>query len=80
MSSGAAYSARLGQVSSWLDAGWQIEEPVIQRSVYYTNAGRVCALELVLSSGDARRVVALEDAPAVQAFLKQRQLRVLDLA
>lgn len=80
MSRGSYGATHLHQVCAWLEAGWQIEEPVVQRSVYYTAAGRVSAFELVLHSPDERRVVALEAGPAVQAFLKQRDLVVLELA
>lgn len=80
MKRGAYGKIDLDQVGMWLEAGWQIEEPVVQRSVYYTVAGRVSAFELVLHCRDQRRVVALEAVPAVQAFLRQHALAVLELA
>lgn len=80
MSLGSDAQARLAELRAALEAGWQIVEPVVQRTVYYTTLGRVCALELVLHSADERRLIALEDAPEVQRLLQQRRLAVIDLA
>lgn len=79
MSVEASSRVDLRQVCAWLDVGYEIEEPIVQQSAYYTRRGRVCVLELVLNSCGQRRVVALDDLPEVQRFLKQRRLTVLDL-
>ena len=71
---------RITQLEDWLIAGWEIEEPVLQRSAYYRADGRVCAFEVVLCRRGERRAIALHDVPAVQTFLVQRRLAVLDLS
>lgn len=80
MASVGSDNQRLSQLQAWLDAGWVIEEPVLQRSVYHGLNGRVCAFEVVVRHRERRQVIALHDAPDVQLFLLQRRLAVLDLA
>jgi hypothetical protein len=72
-------TARLAQLESWLQAGGQIEEPVLQRSAYHSAAGRVCIFEVVVNQGGHRQVIALSDDPAVYLFFHRRQLSVLDV-
>ncbi len=70
---------RLDQLRSWLMAGWVIEEPVLQRSIYHGIHGRVTGFEVVVERGGERRVVALRDVPEVQNFMLERGLTVLEL-
>jgi hypothetical protein len=70
---------RLAQLESWLQAGGQIEEPVLQRSAYHSAAGRVCIFEVVVNCGGHRQVIALSDDPAVYSFFYHQQLKVLDV-
>lgn len=71
---------RLDQLRVWLAAGWQIEQPVLRRSMYYSSGGRVCGIEVVIEYRGERRVVALRDVPDVQSFLLERRVAVLELA
>ena len=71
---------RLKQPETWLAAGWQIEEPVLQRNLFHGPNGRTCSFEVVVHNAGERRVCGLRDAPDVQAFLVRQQLAVLDLS
>lgn len=71
---------RMSQLQAWLDAGWWIEEPVLQRSAYHGLNGRVWAFEIVVRRSEQRQVIVLPDAPPVHQFLQQQHLAVLDLA
>lgn len=71
---------RLFQLQAWLQAGGQIEEPVLQRSAYYSARGRVCMFEVVVNHGGVRRVIALADDPDVYVFLNQQRLSILDVS
>jgi hypothetical protein len=71
---------RLLQLQAWLQAGGQIEEPVLQRSAYHGMTGRVCVFEVIVSHGGDRRVIALSDDPAVYSWLSRQRLAVLDIS
>jgi len=71
---------RLDQLQTWLATGWRIEEPVLQRNAYHGPHGRTCAFEVVVNNAGERRVIGLRDAPAVQDFLLQQRLAILDLS
>lgn len=73
-------TSRLLQLQAWLEDGWSIEEPILQRSVYHRLYGRVCAYEVVVHQRDERRVIALRDKPGVQHWLCEHRLAVLDVA
>lgn len=68
------------QLQDWTEAGWRIEEPVVQRDAYYRSDGRVCAVEIVLRRGGERRVIALRDEPEVARLLHVQGIGVLDVA
>lgn len=76
----AQQNLRLSQLQAWMDAGGQIEEPVLQRSAYYSARGRVCMFEVVVNHGGVRRVIALADEPDVYLFLNQQRLSILDVS
>lgn len=71
---------RLSQLQVWMEAGGQIEEPVLQRSAYYRARGRVCMFEVVVNHGGVRRVIALAEDPDVYRFLDQQRLSILDMS
>lgn len=70
---------RLHQLQVWLAAGWTIEEPVLQRSAYYAQRGRVAAFEVVVRQRGERRAIVLPDVPDVHRFFDARRLAVLNL-
>lgn len=74
-----SHLVRLQQLQAWLAAGWVIEEPILVRSAFYEPGGRVCAFEIVVKQQNARRVIALPDAPDVQQFLGDQQLALLTI-
>jgi hypothetical protein len=80
MDSAQQTNLRLWQLQSWLRAGGQIEEPVLQRSAYHGVTGRVCIFEVVVNHGGSRRAIMLSDDPAVYTFLSQQHLAVLDVS
>ncbi len=70
---------RLGELIGWLAAGWQIEEPILQRSVLHGPRGRLCAFEVIVARAGERRVLALTDTAAVQRWLGQHEIKVLNI-
>jgi hypothetical protein len=76
----AQQNLRLSQLQAWMEAGGQIEEPVLQRSAYYSARGRVCMFEVVVNHGGVRRVIALAEDPDVYSFLDQQRLSILDVS
>lgn len=74
------HNPRLSQLEAWLRAGWQIEEPVLQRSAYHGAAGRICVFEVVVNHCGDRHVIALADEPDVYTFLDRHRLAILDVS
>jgi hypothetical protein len=68
---------RLELLQSWLDQGWQIEQPVLQRRVLYAATGQACVFEVVIIKCGEWRVIALSDGPDVYAFLMHHHLDVI---
>jgi len=55
-------------------AGWRLEGPVLERSVYISANGRASAFEFILRHECDCQVIAVPDCPEVRDFLRERQL------
>jgi hypothetical protein len=65
---------RLWWLQSQLAAGWRLEAPVLERSIFVSAAGRTSAFEFVLRNERGCQVIAIPDCPEVRHFLRERQL------
>jgi hypothetical protein len=70
---------RLDSLRRQLRHGWKIDAPVFGRDAYLSPAGRVRAVEFVLSDATGRQVIAIPDGPSVRDFLHQYGLSVVEL-
>lgn len=70
---------RLHQIMTWLSQGWQIEEPVLQRTILHGAAGSSGAFEVVMRRNDERRVLALNASSSIEDWLAQRSVSVLNI-
>lgn len=69
---------RLQQLQAYLAAGWQIEAPVLERRTFHGRAGATRVLEVILRAGDHRNLLTLHADPAVEQFIRDQQIAVLD--
>jgi hypothetical protein len=65
---------RLQWLQSQIAAGWRLEAPVLERSVYISANDRASAFEFVLRHERGYQVIAVPDCPEVLHFLQERQL------
>ena len=65
---------RLQWLQSQIAAGWRLEAPVLERSVYVGTNDRANAFEFVLRHERGCQVVTIPDCPEVRHFLQERQL------
>jgi hypothetical protein len=65
---------RLQWLQSQIAAGWRLEAPVLERSVYVSADGRASAFEFVLRHERDYQVIAIPDCPEVRDFLQEQQL------
>ncbi len=70
---------RLQQLQAYLAAGWQIEAPVLERSALHGRAGATRVLEVILRAGEHRNLLALPADPAVEQFIREQQIAVVDV-
>ena len=70
---------RLDWLLGQINAGWQLEAPVIERPVNYNTAGQASAFEFVLRHERGCQVVAVYDCPELRAFLRERGLECIAL-
>ena len=68
---------RLEWLKGQIQAGWQLEAPVIERPVFYTASGLVSAFEFVLRHERGCQVIAIHDCPELLAFLRERGLECI---
>ena len=69
----------LPELQRRLEAGWRIEEPLLQRSVLHGLHGRQAVLEVVLCKNGERSVLALCDDPDVQHFVVKHRFDILEV-
>lgn len=62
-----------------LEAGWHVEEPLLQRSVLHGLNGRQSVIEVVICRDDERSVLALCDDPDVQHFVVEHRFDILEV-
>lgn len=55
-------------------AGWRLEAPVLERSVFVSANDRASAFEFVLRHERGYQVIAVPDCPEVRDFLQERQI------
>jgi hypothetical protein len=60
-----------------LEAGWHVEEPLLQRSVLHGIDGRRAVIEVVICRDGERSVLALCDDPDVQHFVGEHRFDIL---
>jgi hypothetical protein len=65
---------RLQWLQSQIAAGWRLEAPVLERSMYISADGRTSTFEFVLRHERGYQVIAVPDCPEVRRFLQERQL------
>jgi len=65
---------RLQWLQSQIAAGWRLEAPVLERSVYIGADNRASAFEFVLRHERGCQVIAVPDCPEVRHFLQEQQL------
>ncbi len=61
---------------SWLDQGWQIEQPVLQRSGLPAATSRLFVFEVIVIREGEWRVIALNDGPDVSAFFDHYRVEI----
>jgi hypothetical protein len=69
---------RLDWLLGQINAGWQLEAPVIERPAYST-IGQVSAFEFVLRHERGCQVVAVYDCPELRSFLHERGLECITI-
>jgi hypothetical protein len=69
---------RLDWLLGQINAGWQLEAPVIERAAYNT-IGQVSAFEFVLRHERGCQVVAVYDCPELRSFLRERGLECITI-
>jgi hypothetical protein len=69
----------LSELLSRLDDGWQVEEPILQRTLLHGPRGRHTALEVILRKERERKVIALADDPEVWEFVARRRFAILEV-
>ena len=72
-------TSHLPELLRRLHDGWEIDEPLLQRSVLHRPGGRASVFEVVIHKDRERRVLALADDPDVLQFLKERQLAIFEV-
>lgn len=70
---------RLSQLVAWVDQGWHVEAPVLQRDVLRGPTGRMAVFEVVMRRGSERRVLALNSDQAVDRWLQDAKVAVLNI-
>lgn len=70
---------RLSQLIAWVAQGWQVEAPVLQRDVLRGRDGRMAVFEVVMRRGSERRVLALNSDQAVDRWLQEAKVAVLNI-
>jgi hypothetical protein len=70
---------RLDWLLGQMNAGWQLEAPVIERMAYYDATGEVSAFEFVLRHERGSQVVAVHNCPELRSFLQERGLECTTL-
>jgi hypothetical protein len=59
-------------------AGWRLEAPVIERSVYY-KTGQMSAFEFILRHERGCQVIAIHDCPELRTFMQELGLECTTL-
>ena len=67
----------LGTLERLLEAGWQIEPPVLARLAWAQRDAQRQAFHFVLKRGSQRSLVVITDAPELQQFLIVNNLQVI---
>ncbi len=72
-------TGHLPELLRYLDDGWHIEAPLLQRSALHGIDGRSAVLEIVLRKERQRRVIAVGDDVEVRHFFESRRLPILEI-
>jgi hypothetical protein len=67
----------LGTLERLLDAGWQIEPPVLARLAWAQRDSQRLAYHFVLKRGSQRSLVVITDDPELQRFLTAHNLQII---
>ena len=70
---------RLEWLAQQLGAGWHVETPVIERTVYSGPSGRASAFEFVLCNERACQIVAVPDCPELHRFLYEHTIATMSV-
>ena len=70
---------RLRWLQAQLAAGWRLEGPVIERSVYLGAERRASAFEFLLRHERGCQTLAIGDCPEVRRFLRERRLECVSI-
>lgn len=70
---------RLWWLQNQIAAGWRLEAPVLERSIFVSAEDRTSAFEFVLRHERGCQVIAIPDCPEVRHFLRERQLECVVL-
>ena len=70
---------RLDWLLEQMNAGWQLEAPVIERPVNYNTTGQVSAFEFVLWHERVYQVAAVADCPELHRFLADHMLATMSV-
>lgn len=65
---------RLTELRTAIAEGWSVEPPVVARPAWSNQRGAPLALHLILTLQERRRLMVLDDTPALRAFLAEQQV------
>lgn len=68
----------LPELQRRLAEGWDVEEPLLHRSVPHGPDGH-SVFEVVIRKDGERRAIALSDEPEIECFLTQRKFAILEV-